>query len=157
MKVVCSLLPGADTPILFSEFSEDEEEDDSVEYADEDATENQEFFNESVIHKDTNGDVSCSLPQPTNKNFMQPLTVECDPVGICFCRMFYWVLILLPVSRYSNLLNLILEIIWNSKKNLENVSISWLMWLRNQNLILMKSVNFLRHLRFTTILFKTLR
>lgn len=78
MKVICSLLPGAETPILFSEYSEDEEED-SVELENDDDTENEEIFKESVVTKDTNGDVT-SLPQSTKK-FMERLTVECDPVS----------------------------------------------------------------------------
>lgn len=81
MKAICSLLPGADTPILFSEFSEDEEED-SVEVDKDEYTESGEIFKESVVRKDTNGEVT-SLPQST-KNFMEPLTVECDPVSTIF-------------------------------------------------------------------------
>lgn len=105
MKAICSLLPGADTPILFSEFSEDEEEEDSIEYADEDATESQEIFNESVIHKDTNGDVGFSLPHSTNKNFMQPLTVECDPVGSFVMLIMRFLHGLLHTNCYKSLTN----------------------------------------------------
>lgn len=82
MQGICSLLPGADTPILFSEYSGDEEED-SVEIEDDeeqDYTDAQDISNESVLMIDTNGETTQTLPQPT-KDFMQPLTVECDPVS----------------------------------------------------------------------------
>lgn len=88
MKAICSLLPGGDIPILFSDFSEDEEEEESVEYDTEVDTENEEIFNESVIRKDTNGAFT-SLPQST-QNYMQPLTVECDPVSKYFPFFFIY-------------------------------------------------------------------
>lgn len=82
MEAICSLLPGADQPILSSEYSGDEyDEEDSVDF-DEDATsESDDNFNKSVVSADTNGDIS--LPQPP-KEFMKPLTVECDPVSCLF-------------------------------------------------------------------------
>lgn len=80
MKAICLLVPGATTPILFSEYSGDEEEDSGELDEEEEDMESEEIFNESVVGTDTNGDISRTLPQPT-KDFMNPLTVECDPVS----------------------------------------------------------------------------
>lgn len=85
MKAICSLLPGADAPILYSENSGDEEEEDGIELDDEEDTESEDIFNESVTCADTNGDFSRTLPQPT-KEMMQPLELQCDPVSLLHHR-----------------------------------------------------------------------
>lgn len=95
MEIICSLLPGANKPIQPSNYNCDEsddiqEEDEEEEYDD---TEVEEIFNNTM---NTNGDNAVrTLPQPT-RDFLNPLTVECDPVNMFLfylvnniCNMVY--------------------------------------------------------------------
>ncbi|XP_028134200.1 mitogen-activated protein kinase kinase kinase 7 isoform X1 [Diabrotica virgifera virgifera] len=79
MASICSLLPGADTPIQRSSYNCDEdvpieeESEISEEYTD---TEIEDIFKVPISTNDDK--ISKTLPQPS-ADFMKPLTVECDP------------------------------------------------------------------------------